>query len=349
MASVITSIVIIVALAILALGLLKTTSAPSSRVLIVCHAGSLTVPLRELASLFEQKYHIKVILEPAGSVMIVRWITDLRKRCDVIALADYRLIPMYMVPKYATWYIAFATNSIVIAYTNKSRYAKYVSEHPDKIFYILMKPDVRYGFSNPNDDPCGYRAVGVIALASLYYNNMTILKRLVISKITGARYVFKNGVLHVYIPAAFNVKGNLVIRPKSVDLLALLESGVIDYAFEYKSVAVQHKLRFVELPPELNLGNPEYSSSYAKVVVHILVGTRKERAIALSPIVYGLTIPTTAVNRKDALLFIKFLLSSTGRRIFSKCGQSFLKTPLGFGNVPPELRGYVRITNSAVT
>jgi len=321
----------------------------ASQTLIICHAGSLTVPLRELATLFEQKYHVKVVLEPAGSVMIVRWITDLGKRCDVVALADYRLIPMYLVPRYASWYIAFATNSIVIAYTDKSRYASFVSAHPDKIFDVLARRDVRYGFSNPNDDPCGYRAVGVIALASIYYHNMTILKDLVLSKISGARVENVDEELNVYIPVVFNVRGNLVVRPKSVDLLALLESGDVDYAFEYKSVAVQHGLRFVELPPALNLGDSRYSKFYSKVIIHILVGTKEERSIKLAPIVYGLTIPSTARNRKLALLFVKFLLSSTGREIFNKNGQNFLKVPLGFGKVPAELREYVKIVNATAS
>jgi len=325
------------------------TGSAESRELVVCHAGSLSIPLRELAAVFEKKYHVKVILKPAGSVMIVRWVTDLGERCDVVALADYRLIPMYMVPKYATWYIVFASNSIVIAYTNKSKYADYITKHPDKIFYILARPDVRYGFSNPNDDPCGYRAVGVIALASLYYKNISILNKLVIKKISGAKYEFRNKTLHIYIPAAFSVKGNLIVRPKSVDLIALLESGIIDYAFEYKSVAIQHRLRFIELPPELNLGDPRYANFYSRVVVHILVGTDKERAIVLGPIVYGLTIPKTAVNKKYALLFIKLLLSNVGRRVFEKNGQMFLKVPLGFGNVPVELRDYVKIINTTVT
>jgi molybdate/tungstate transport system substrate-binding protein len=38
------------------------------------------------------------------------------------------------------------------------------------------------------------------------------------------------------------------IRPKEVDLVALIESNAIDYMFQYKSVAIQHGLKYIELP-----------------------------------------------------------------------------------------------------
>ncbi len=46
------------------------------------------------------------------------------------------------------------------------------------------------------------------------------------------------------------------MRPYSVQLLPLLESGDIDYSFEYTSVIRQHGMEYVSLPPEINLGDP---------------------------------------------------------------------------------------------
>ncbi len=312
----------------------------------ICNAGSLTIPLQKLATLFKQKYGINVVLEPSGSVEAVRKVTDLGKICDIVAVADYRLLPMFMVPKYADWYIAFASNSIVVAYTNQSKYADQLRGNPLKIFEVLAKPGVRFGFSDPNKDPCGYRAVGVIALASLYTNNLSIVKSLVTSNIPGAKLVEENGVLHVYIPPTIEAKGNLVVRPKSVDLIALLESGALDYAFEYRSVAVQHHLNYVELPSALNLADPKHDSFYSRVVVHILTGTEKEKAIKMASIVYGLTIPKNTAHPREALQFVKFLLSETGREVFQSLGQPFLPKPIGFGNVPQELRSYVELAKS---
>jgi molybdate/tungstate transport system substrate-binding protein len=209
-----------------------------------------------------------------------------------------------------------------------------------------MRSDVRYGFSNPNMDPCGYRTVGVIGLAALYYNDTSMLENLIISRIPGSRYEIVNGTLHIYIPASFEAKDPLVVRPKSVDLIALLEAGELDYAFEYRSVAVQHNLSYVELPPELSLSSIKYSGFYSRVVVHILTGSNKEKAITMAPIVYGVTVPLNAKHPHEALEFVKLLLSETGRSIFEKLGQRFLSKPLGFGSIPPELKGLVSVEKS---
>ncbi len=310
----------------------------------VCNAGSLTIPLQELAKNFENKYGIRVLIEPSGSVEAVRKVTDFGINCDVVAVSDYRLIPRFMVPKYAKWYIAFASNSIVVAYTSHSKYADVISrlKNPLAIFSILSKTtSIRYGFSNPNMDPCGYRAVGVIGLASLLLHNISILKDLVIDKIPGSSYKIINGTLHIYIPANIEPQGNLVMRPKEVDLVSLLESGAVDYAFEYQSIAIQHGLRYIKLPPAINLADPDMASEYSKVIVHILVGTNDEKAIRMAPIIYGVTVPLNAKHRVAALLFVKYLLEY-GREVFSKNGQPFLLNPIGYGKVPEELRGLVK-------
>ena len=312
--------------------------------IVVCSAGSLAIPLQELAHSFEKEYGIKVLVEPSGSVEAVRKVTDFGRNCDVVAVADYRLIPMFMVPRFAKWYVAFATNSIVIAYTENSKYANEVTElrDPLSVFKVLARSDVEYGFSDPNRDPCGYRSVGVIGLAALETHNLSLLKTLVIDKIPGSSYRIVNGTLHIYVPAGIEPRGNLVVRPKEVDLVSLLESGAIDYAFEYRSVAVQHGLRYIELPGSVNLADPALAREYSRVVVHILVGTDKEKAITMAPIVYGVTVPVNAEHPGAALLFVKYLLEHGGET-FARNGQQFLQKPLGYGDVPEELRGIVRL------
>ena len=129
----------------------------------------------------------------------------------------------------------------------------------------------------------------------------------------------------------------IVIRSKSVDLIALVESGVIDYAFEYRSVAIQHHLNYVELPDELSLNNPNLTSFYGRVVVHLMSGSKQEKVIKGYPIIYGVTIPSTSKNARGALEFIKLLLSPVGKEIFNSLGQSYIKT-IFIGEVPKELR-----------
>ena len=312
------------------------------RVLKVFCAGSLKIPLKNLSELYKEKYGVDVYIEASGSVEAVRKITDLGKSADVLAVADYRLIPNYLYPKYAKWYIGFASNQIVLVYTNKSKYSGELAANNSLWYDVLSKTGVRWGFSDPNKDPCGYRTVGVIGLASIYYNKSAILKRLLLRN-TNFQAKIRNGSLEIDVPPSIDIKSNtLSIRPKSVDLIALLETGSLDYAFEYKSVAIQHNLKYSELPPEINLGDPEYGKFYSKVSVNILTGTNKERRMAMVPIIYGVTIPTSSSNKDLAIKFVQLLLSEEGRKVFSSLGQSELKRPIYNGSIPSGLQTYVK-------
>ena len=50
---------------------------------------------------------------------------------------------------------------------------------------------------------------------------------------------------------------NVVLRGASIQLVALLESGDLDCAFEYESVARQHGLEYVRLPAAVDLGDED--------------------------------------------------------------------------------------------
>ena len=290
---------------------------PKKEIVIFC-AGSLYKPLLKVAELFEKEYGVSVKLEPSGSVLAVRKVTDLGKRADVVAVADYSLIPKYMFPKYAKWVLVFATNKLVLAYTDNSKMKDLVQKDWIK---VIMADGVRVGISNPNLDPCGYRSVGALALKAYLDNNSDefIFQRYV----KGIRAEFGKNIT-VYVKTNLIPDTNkVIIRDKSVDLISLLEAGELDYAFEYLSVAKQHDLRYIVLPNEVNLGDPRYKDLYSKVVVIINYGTEAQRAIRLKPILYGLTIPTNAPHPELAKEFVNFLLK-VGPKVFNEMGMPFL-------------------------
>lgn len=306
--------------------------------LTLFHAGSLSLPFKDLEDEFaayaEKNLGVKVIFqdEASGSVMAVRKVTDLGKHADVVGVADYTLIPQLMVPNYTDFYVLFATNEIVIAFTDKSRYADEINS--ENWYEILAKPDVSFGFSDPNQDPCGYRSVMVTKLASIYYGK-PVFENL-IEKNTN---IVANGS-DIYAPKEIQVRNKrVVIRPKETDLTALVESGSLDYFFIYKSVAEQHNLKYVELPAEINLKDFTKENYYGRV--NIILGSTGKR-IKAKPIVYGVTVPKNAPNRELALEFLKFLLSERGKEIFAKNHQDFITPPVAFGNVPTEIRDLVK-------
>ncbi len=98
---------------------------------------------------------------------------------------------------------------------------------------------------------------------------------------------------------------------------------VLDYFFIYKSVAKQHKLKYVELPKEINLGDFKMKDYYKKVSI-TLGSTGK--TIYAKPIVYGVTIVKDSKNKDLAIKFLKFLLSERGREIFESNYQEIYES-----------------------
>jgi molybdate/tungstate transport system substrate-binding protein len=187
---------------------------PSGNILIF-HAGSLSVPFEAMEKEFEQMHpSVDVLREAAGSQACARKITDVGKPCDIMASADYKVIDKLLIPDYADWNIRFASNQLVLCYTESSSQAGRVDA--ENWYRILQESGVVWGHSDPTLDPCGYRALMVMQLAELHY------------EIPG----LYDGLL------ANRPEAN--VRPKSVDLISLLQTGNMDYAWEYLSVAVQH-------------------------------------------------------------------------------------------------------------
>ena len=95
----------------------------------VIYAGSLIVPLGAIEKQFESTHPgVDVQIEGHGSIQAVRQVTDIRRNVDVLVVADETLIPDMMYPCHADWYVRFATNRMVIAYTNNSRYAGEIND-----------------------------------------------------------------------------------------------------------------------------------------------------------------------------------------------------------------------------
>ncbi|HDD72056.1 MAG TPA: tungstate ABC transporter substrate-binding protein WtpA, partial [Candidatus Bathyarchaeota archaeon] len=230
-----------------------TWRAEQTEKLIVFHAGSLTKVVEDMGAALSGEYGIRVVNEPSGSVDAVRKVTDLGRSCDVLMVADYRLVKDMMFDGYADWVLVFASNEMVLAYTDKSLYADEVSS--ENWLEILLRDEVRVGFADPNRDPCGYRAIMVLALASIHYGTEEPLRML--EDHASVTYVDNGTSVLIDATELQPDSVKVFVREKSVDLVSLLEAGVLDYAFEYRNVAQAKGLRFVELPDEVNLANPD--------------------------------------------------------------------------------------------
>ncbi|MBN1164533.1 MAG: extracellular solute-binding protein [Candidatus Krumholzibacteriota bacterium] len=284
----------------------------------IFHAGSLAVPFQEIAERFQAEHPgVKVYLEAAGSRTCARKITDLNRPCDVLASADYSVINTLLIPEHASWNIRFASNEMTIAYHQLSRMSDRIDQ--DNWYRILASPEVTFGRSEPDADPCGYRAVLTLMLAGDYYDREDTVGLLL-------------------------EKDRRYIRPKETDLLALLEAGAVDYIFLYRSVAEQHHLKYLLLPDQINLKKEEQADYYGTAAVEISGKTPGSKVVKRgAPMVYGVTIPHNSPHPRGALAFVRFLLDEKkGMAIMEKHGQpSVIPAPSDtYEKIPDELKHY---------
>ncbi len=305
---------------------LSVQAAPKGK-LIIFHAGSLTVPFAAIEKEFEAKYPgVDVLREAGGSTKMARLISEVGKPADIMASADYKVIDNNLIPGFADWNIRFATNQLVLCYTDQSRYADQIN---DKNWYeILQKKGVVWGHSDPNLDPCGYRSLMVLQLAEKFYNIENLYQKLIDNRPE------KN------------------VRPKSVELVNLLKTGNMDYAWEYLSVAIQHELKFVKLDEHINLGSYKYDGFYKQAQVKVAGKkpntwmTKKGKSCT-----YGVTRLKDAPNPEAASAFLKFLLSpSHGLKTLKEMGQppfvpARLPTREMASKLPPEILPLVEVKN----
>jgi molybdate/tungstate transport system substrate-binding protein len=319
---------------------------PQTETLRISHAGSLAVPFVDLKAGFERLHpNVDVVLESGGSAEIIsRAIAQEQageNPPDIIASADYALIPERLYEDgYADWYIAFARNKMVLCYRDDALGSEDMASGGRTWYDVLRTAPVSYGHSNPDDDPCGYRTLLVIQLAQKYYHDEAPEFGLTPDP-------YADGLYGALIPGAAHERGRTggtseagpdgseeIVSKKSVDLIVALETGDLDYAFEYRSVAVQHGLNFIELDDHINLSktNAELlgvEDFYKEASVEIMKMPGPPPTYSAKygkPIVYGITIPLRAENEDVAVEFVKLLLSETGKDVMEvECGQPFVE------------------------
>jgi molybdate/tungstate transport system substrate-binding protein len=294
----------------------------SNKQVIIFYAAGLNASLDGVFKEFKKlNPSTEIIGESSGTLLAIRKITELNKRADIILAADALAIQDMLVPKYADWYINFYKDRVVLAYTSRS---KYTNEINAKNWYkVLTRPDVRFGYANPNLAPIGYRTLMVWQLADLYYKDK--VKEINIYEALKEACPAEN------------------IMPDVAEMLHLLESLSLDYAFIYESTAKQHNLKYIQLPKEIDLGSIELSDIYKQAKVEITSSKKgKKELIIGSSITFALTILKDSPNFKAAIEFIKLFLGPQGQRIMSSNDQDMLVPCNAYNpdNVPEELKQF---------
>jgi molybdate/tungstate transport system substrate-binding protein len=286
----------IVLTAVLTIALAGTALAKEK--VIIFHAGSLTVPFAKIEADFEALHpNIDIQREAGGSTKMARMISEMGRPADIMASADFTVIDKTLIPKHADWNIRFASNQLVLCYTEKSRFADEINA--DNWTDILGRKGVVWGHSDPNLDPCGYRSLMVLQLAEKFTRQPGLYDRLIANR----------------------PKANVL--PKAAQLVSLLKAGKMDYGWEYLSVAVQHGLKYITLSDHINLGNYKFDGFYAQAKVKV-AGKQPGTWITRTgkSCTYGITLIKDAPDREAATKFLAYLLSPQGGlKVLKEMGQ----------------------------
>lgn len=278
--------------------------------LVVFTAGSLARPMRAALDSFLAKTGVRYELESAGSLATARKLSELGKIPDVIALADEDVFPKVLFSAHVTWYVRFAENRIVLAYTDRSKFAGEI----DSLNWheVLQRPAVETGRSNPNLDPAGYRTLMIFQLAERLYGEVGLASAL--EKAANARNM----------------------RQDEIELVALLETGDLDYAWFYESMARAAGVRHVRLPDAIDLSSADQRDTYAQASVRVIgASVRDTVTMRGAPIRYAFSIPVKAAHAALAERFSTFLLSEDGKRALAAQFLTPLARPDAVGEGVP--------------
>ncbi|MFB6103541.1 MAG: extracellular solute-binding protein [Halobacteriaceae archaeon] len=221
-------------------------------------AGSLTTAL---------EHGLRPVVDPPirvgtrGSAAVARLIAAGTRTPDIVSLADPSLFDG---PLHPEWYATYATNAMVLAYNPETAGGRAVRDAgPSRWWRPILDGTARFGRTDPDLDPLGYRTLFTLALAADYYPDAPALRE--------------------QLPARDQV------YPET-QLLAQFETGGIDAALTYRNMAVERGYDYLALPAQIDLSDPAYADRYGQQSYTLPSGTT----------VYGDVIRYAATVLEDA-------------------------------------------------
>ncbi|MCI4348613.1 MAG: substrate-binding domain-containing protein [Thermoplasmata archaeon] len=241
-----------------------------------------------------------------GSIAAIQAAIGHSPAFDIVASADYRLIPRLMEPGQASWEAIFATTPEVLAYDPSVSALSGITTA--NWTTKLEATGVTLGVANASVDPNGYNAIFVLELEGLLENGNA-------SSVYGHFFSTPPGSLALANPTTARVE-------PEAQAATLLTTHEISAFLIYRSYAIQHHLSYVDLDPRVNLGNLSTSAITfdARASTMILGGAGGTTVLRGAPIAFAVTVPTPSTNATLGALFVHLLLSPRGVGELSAAG-----------------------------
>ena len=170
-----------------------------------------------------------------GSIDVATAITSLNAKTDVAAVADFRLIPQLLEPKYAGYEVVFGSTPEVLVYNpsvaafagvNESNWAqKLVTD-------VTTHGNAPFAVWNASTDPNGYNEIFSLELQGMIYNGSTS---------TFSSTFYTGGSNSPAVPSSATTK-----LEKESQAATLVNSGVVSALITYRSYAVANNLKYVD-------------------------------------------------------------------------------------------------------
>jgi molybdate/tungstate transport system substrate-binding protein len=256
-------------------------------------AGSMARPLTAVLDSLKPRYGTLASVEFMGSLEAVRLMRDLQRVPDLLISADREVVESQLVPELVDTTVRFASNRVVLALAPASGKGINASNWVQ----VVSAGGVKIARADPARAPLGYRTQLVWQLAEQRFRRPGLAQALATAS-----------------PLS-------VMRGNEADLVALLESGAVDGAWCYESLARAMRLPYILLGDSLDLGAPADASRYAQATVRI-AGARPGDSVTVrgEPIEYVMAIPRGSAHRELAGHLMTLLLDSAAQRIMQREG-----------------------------
>jgi molybdate/tungstate transport system substrate-binding protein len=246
-----------------------------------------------------------------GSIDITTAIASTGALADVAAVADYRLVPQLLEPKYAGYEVVFGTTPEVLAYNASDPAFSGInsSNWGQKLVDAVSAPGAKpLGIWNASTDPNGYNEIFSMELQGLLYNGST-------SAVYSHFYSGSSEQVAVGNPSTTHIE-------KESQAATLVKTGVVSAVITYRSYAVVNHMTYVPFDPIVGLAANTTSAlaDYAPLSTTIVSSTGGTESVGAAPVLFAVTVPLDAPNPSLGAAFVHLLLSPQGAAILSEGG-----------------------------
>ncbi|MCI4352075.1 MAG: substrate-binding domain-containing protein [Thermoplasmata archaeon] len=240
-----------------------------------------------------------------GSTAAATALTTAAQPYDLFISADFRVIPKNLEPPTATvaqWEVVFASDPVVLAYEPSGALT---GLNATNWYQKVSQAGVVLGAPNASADPLGANLIFTLELEDAAAGQA--------GAFYGHFFAGAQGALATPTAATKLVTENA--------MASALTTGVVGVTLTYRSYAIADRLPYLNLSAQVNLGghDPTNVAHYGTVSTTELSGTGT-KGVKGAPVLFAVTVPSTAPNAALGLAFASYLLSNATSPLWAADG-----------------------------